>query len=419
MDRNQAHQMARWARSVALLLGLFWLIGCAQATAVPLPTRAAVAQLPAILPPTFTPVPTADSGDGLATAVAPLPTPLPSRTPLPIPTNTPIPPTHTPTPSPTPDPNADATATPVIKPIDQYAYGEIIPIEAFPVPANNNGWGMHWIPTTSQDRATVDRFVGEMVRMHIKWVVFLNDNGDLHSNEYLVDRLVANGIMPVMRLYLPTVEAYHNVGEIVRRYRARGVYYYQIYNEPNTNVENLQGFANPNRYALAWAIAARQVINNGGLPGIGALSPGGEYNHYDFLERTLRALAYNGDLALLNRAWLSVHNYHGLRPYDDPGGFWLYRRYDDIVRAQLGRSLPMIGTEGGSYHPDPQVEKAYLAWQYSYMRDQREPYFLAYSHWLLANREGGSTDMAWEWQALFRPGFVHPIVTEFFYRNGQ
>ncbi len=196
------------------------------------------------------------------------------------------------------------------------------------------------------------------------------------------------------------------------------MYYYQIYNEPNINVENRQGFANPNRYALTWATTARQVVNNGGLPGISAFSPGGEYNHYDFLDRTLRALAYNGDGALLNHAWLSVHNYHGLRPYDDPDGFWLYRRYDEIVQSHLGRSLPVIGTEGGSYHPDPQVEKEMLTWQYSYMRN-REPYYLAFSHWLLANREGGGNDDAWEWQSLFRAGFVHPVVTDFFYQNSR
>ncbi|MCA9933598.1 MAG: hypothetical protein KC415_06725 [Anaerolineales bacterium] len=401
---------------LGLLAFLLFGVGCQVETAVAvLPTRAAVAQVPAILPPTFTPPP--ETAVPSVTPIIPQATSLPTNTPLPIPTNTPITPTPTVTATPTPDPNADATATPVVKPVDQYRYDEIIPVEAYPVPSGNNGWGMHWIPTTTQERGVVDRFVNEMVRMHIKWVVFLNDNGNVNGNDYLVERLVANGIMPVMRLYLSTVEPYRDVGEIVRHYRAKGVYYFQIYNEPNTNVENGQGFANPNSYALAWAQTARQVVSSGGLPGIGAFSPGGEYNHYDFLDRTLRALIYNGDGALLNHAWLSVHNYHGLRPYDDPDGFWLYRRYNDIVTAILGRSLPIIGTEGGSYHPDPQVEKQYITWQYTYMRDEREPYFLAYSNWLLANQDGGGHDDTWEWQTLFRPGWVHPAVTDFFYQS--
>ena len=164
------------------------------------------------------------------------------------------------------------------------------------------------------------------------------------------------------------------------------------------------------------AIGARAIISAGGLPGIGGFSPGGEYNHYEFLDRTLRALEYSGDAHLLNHAWLSVHNYHGLRAYDDPDGFLLFRKYDEIVRSHLGRSLPMIGTEGGSYSPDPNVEKQFIIFEYSYMRNA-EPYFLAYSHWILANQEGGHHDDRWEFQALFRAGFVHPVVTDFFYKN--
>ena len=52
-----------------------------------------------------------------------------------------------------------------------------------------------------------------------------------------------------------------NIAAMVAHYRAKGVYYYQLYNEPNVNVENNQGFANPNQYAVAWGAAARQVIS--------------------------------------------------------------------------------------------------------------------------------------------------------------
>jgi hypothetical protein len=323
------------------------------------------------------------------------------------------------TPTETPTGTLVGTPSPVIKPIGQYAANEVIPYEAFPTPPGNNRWGIHWIPTISQDRAVVDRFVAEVVRMHIKWVVFLNEGADTGSNDYLVERLVANGIMPVMRLYRSGVLAYDgDIGAMVAHYRPKGVYYYQLYNEPNVNDENHQGFANPNQYAAAWAATARKVINNGGLPGIGALSPGGAYDHFDFLDRTLRALEFNGEAYLLNHAWLSAHNYHGLRPYDDPNGFLLFRRYDEIVRSHLGRSLPIIGTEGGSYSDNPEEEKRFMTFQYTYMRNA-EPYFLAYSYWLLANNEGGSHDSTWEWQSLFRAGFVHPAVTDFFYNTSR
>ncbi len=394
------------------IVTILLLSGC-QTDAIP--TRAQLAALPNGIPPTFTAA--AATTVSTNTPVGPASTPLASNTPLPIPTNTPVTPTSTPTITPTPTP--EGTVTPVIKALHLYSKQEVIPYQAFPVPAGNNGWGMHWMPTVSQNQETVDRFVNEMVRMNIKWVVFLNDGTNIGNNDYLVDRLVANGIMPVMRLYRDGVLPYDgNLGEMVAYYRARGVYYYQIYNEPNVNLENRQGFANPNQYAKAWANAARIVIANGGLPGIGALSPGGSYNHFDFLGRTLQALKYNGDEELLNRTWLSIHNYQGLRAYDDPGGFLLYRKYDEIVRNNIGRSLPIIGTEGGSYSPDPNVELQFATYQYTQMRN-REPYFLAFSWWLLANQEGGGFDQQWEWQTLFRAGYVHPIVTEFFYKNGR
>lgn len=417
-DRKKGLPVLRvWALFLGLLL-LFLLPGCQLSpAAILLPTQAAVAGLTPTaipgVPPTWTPVATAAPPQALPTRMARHAPP--TATPLPIPTNTPFtpPPTYTPTPTETPV----TTATPARLPIGVYGPEQVVPVRDFPRPAGDNGWGMHWIPTVKQEPAVIDRFVPELAKMHIKWLVFLNDGTNIGDNDYLVEQLLAHGIMPVMRLYRSTVTPYDgNLGEMVAHYRRKGVYYFQLYNEPNVNLENHQSFANPNHYAKTWADAARVVVDNGGLPGLGALSPGGAYDHYAFLDRTLQMLKYNGDEQLLNKAWLSVHNYHGTRPLDDPDGFLLFRRYDEIVRTHLHRSLPMIGTEGGSYSDDPEVVKHFLSTHYSYMRDA-EPYFLAFSYWLLANLEGGSADARWEWQTLFRKDYVHPVVPDFFYQN--
>ncbi|MCB0030357.1 MAG: hypothetical protein KDE28_20745 [Anaerolineales bacterium] len=368
------------------------------------------------IPPTFTPVPATASPTASPTV---LNLRAPTETPRPIPTNTPVTPSPTPTETPTETPPPSSTPIAVLKPFNQYGPYELMHMDAYPRPAGDNGWGMHWIPTVAQEPGVVDRFVAEMVRMHIKWVVFLNDGTEIGQNDYLVDKLVANGIMPVMRLFRSGVLPYDGqVGPMVAHYRARGVYYFQLYNEPNVDDENHQFLSNPNQYAAVWADVAREVVNNGGLPGIGALSPGGSYNHYTFLERTLQAIKANGDEALLAHAWLSVHNYHGLRAFDDPDGFFLFRNYNTIVERELGRSLPMVGTEAGSYADDPNVEKQFISFQYNYMQNA-EPYFFAVSYWLLANVEGGGHDNQWEWQTLFRPGYVHPVVTDFFYQRSQ
>jgi hypothetical protein len=414
MPGNRPARAVWWTGSLLLL---FILAGCQRlALARAVPTQVPTAEFPGNgMPPTWTPQP----GMPAATpfTMAGLPTPVPTEPGPPIPTVTPYTPRPTATPLPTATP--EITSTPDIRPLKAYRLDEVIPLEAFPRPRGDNGWGMHWIPTVKQEPAVVDRFVAELVQMNIKWVTFLNDGTQIGDNDYLVDKLVANGIMPVMRIYRATVTPHDgDLGALVRHYRAKGVYYFQLYNEPNANVENMQGFANPIHYAKMWAEAARLVVANGGLPGLGALSPGGDYDHYTFLDRTLRALKAHGDDALLNRTWLSVHNYHGTRPASDPGGFLLFRQYDEIIRAHLLRSLPMIGTEGGSYSENPEEVKHHLAHQYGYMATA-EPYFFAFSYWVLANLEGGSYDPLWEWQTLFRAGYVHPVVTDFFYRRSR
>ncbi len=430
------NRFVNWSK-LFLRLGLLGtiallLVACsspepAPAEVVALPTVASAVDVPTLLPtvvPTWTPATTlTDEQSGLVLGATPT-LGAATSTPLPIPTNTGTP-TNTPTPTETPVPTQTSEwdwefDTENLRPWVTYAYDEPIPVLAFPRPPEDNGWGMHWMPTVSQERWAVDRFVAEMERMHIKWVVFLNESGDLQSNEYLVDKLVQANIMPVMRIYRDSVLLYDgDVGRLVAHYRPRGVFYYQLYNEPNVNIENNQGFANPNHYARNWAIEARKVINNGGLPGIGALSPGGEYNHLEFTERMLRAIIFNGDEDLLNRTWISLHNYHGVRAKDDIGGFLMFREYNRITRSTIGRSLPIIGTEGGSYSDDPNLVIDLARYQYGFMAEAKEsdPYYFATTWWLIANKAGGGFDNTWEWQALFQPGYTHPVVTEYFYKN--
>jgi len=279
-------------------------------------------------------------------------------------------------------------------------------LAAFPQPTNNNGRGIHWIPTTQQTPEVVDRFVAEAQRMGIRWVTFLNQGTAIGENDYLVKRLREAGIMPVLRVYTDAGSPIEgDLAGMVRHYRALGVPYFQLYNEPNLKIEN--GGRDPDvaSYLDRWLPAARVVIANGGLPGLGALSPQGDVDDLMFLRETLRQLRQRGADDVLGRTWLSVHNY---------GADYLrVREYDRIVRAELGRSLPQIGTEAGIY-PGPQLDQQeqtrIVADAYAYMK-RREPYYLAYTYWIIANGLGGGHDPAWEHQALFRAdGSVHPLV---------
>jgi len=290
-----------------------------------------------------------------------------------------------------------------------------LPIHAYPRPAQDNGWGIHWVPTVSSSKETVDRFVAELDEMGISWVTFLNEGTNIGDNDYLVEQLVANGIMPVMRIYTPgLVPLEGDLEATVRHYRQLGVHYYQLYNEPNLVFENNGQQPSVDRYLDLWVPLARRVIAAGGYPGFGALSPNGEVDDRVFLARAIDRLRERGELDVLERAWLSVHNYCGGRPLSDPDGFLRFRQYAEIMAGRLGHVLPMIGTEGGAYVTDVVDETTrtnLVVDAYRYMAQESEPYWFAHSYWVVANAEGGGHDPQWEWQALFTEGNrVSPIV---------
>jgi hypothetical protein len=271
----------------------------------------------------------------------------------------------------------------------------------YPHPPGDNGRGIHWIPTTSQTPEVIDRFVDEAKAMGMRWVVFLNEGTNIGANDYLVKRLHQAGIEPVMRIYTPgLVPIEGNIKKMVDHYKDLGVRYFQLYNEPNLIVETGGQYPDVEHYLDLWLPAAQQIIDAGGLPGFGALSPQGELDDRDFLRQALNSLKNRGQLQVLDRTWLASHNYTGPRPLDDPNGFLRFQQYDEIVRTALGRSLPIIGTEGGTHITENVSEEQQVKMvmgAYDYMA-HREPYNFAYTYWIIANGH----DPAWDKHALIR-----------------
>ena len=294
----------------------------------------------------------------------------------------------------------------------------------FPRPANDSGRGIHWIPTTTQDQEVVDRFIGEVEEMGVDWVVFLNDQTEIGENDYLMKRLGEAGIEPIMRIYTPDgIPIQGDLGALVRDAGAKGVKYFQLHNEPNLKGENQGEDPDPARYVDMWLSAAKTVIENGGLPGFGALAPGGDFDDVEFLKQAVDMVRRRGEDRVFNRTWIAIHNYTLGRPLDymnDANGFRKFEFYDQVMREKLGRSIPIVGTEGGTHidwHAPPEARQIDEALQtqrvvdaYRHMATQREPYNFAYTYWVIANQEGGGHDEDFEQQALFQPGYVSPIV---------
>jgi hypothetical protein len=279
-----------------------------------------------------------------------------------------------------------------------------LPLSSFPRPANDNGRGLHWFPTTYQTHAVVDRFVPELAAMKIRWVVILQgmDDWNMIANDYLIDRLNAEGILVVMRIDRQVGKMdWQRLGWIVARYRERGVRYFQIFNEPNAEEEwSTQGSPTPEQFISYWIEAAEVVAANGGLPGFAPMSPQPDDSDLDFFQVALEELKRLGRFDLVNMMWVSVHNYGDFdsrNPTDD--GFYRYRSYDSIAKKVFGGSLPMIIAEGGLANAE-QMASA-VAPMYQFVAKEREPFFLAFAPWLIGNAVGGGHDPRWESAAWF------------------
>src|SRR5204862_5528389 len=150
------------------------------------------------------------------------------------------------------------------------------------------------------------------------------------------NKLVGAGIERVMRLYSPTIEPIAgDVEGMVRHYVGMGVHYFQPYNEPNLSCEHPDGVPSVDRYLDAWIPAAKAIVRGGGLVGFGSLAPGGDMNDIDFLRAALAGLKQRGSLNLLNRGWMSMHNYthnHAIEERSDTDGFFKFRAYHQILK---------------------------------------------------------------------------------------
>ncbi|MEK7808960.1 MAG: hypothetical protein AAB571_07810 [Chloroflexota bacterium] len=287
-------------------------------------------------------------------------------------------------------------------------------LAAFPRPQNDNGRGLHWVPITSSTPAVVERFVDEAKKMKAKWVTLLNEGADPYHNDYLVEKLVSNGIEPVMRVYTSGVQPIPgDLGAMVKHFSAKGVNYFQLYNEPNLTLENDGRQPDVKRYVDLWLPAAKTVIANGGLPGLGALAQNGAIDDMEFLRATLREIKARGEENVLKKSWLAAHNYLGDKTLKDPDGLLSVQQYNTIISGELGYAMPIIGTEGGSFiggdfTEAKQTQSVVEAMRY--MQTAREPYNFAYTYWVIANALGGGHDGAWEQQALFQANHISPIV---------
>jgi hypothetical protein len=98
---------------------------------------------------------------------------------------------------------------------------------------------LHWSTNPAiwgQDR--LEYWLNEIKAMNLKWVK-LFDTGSGTSHDLAV-RLVDMGVMPVVRMYMLYPTQYQN-WEVVKRYIECGVVWFEFGNEPDLDLEWLEG----------------------------------------------------------------------------------------------------------------------------------------------------------------------------------
>ena len=369
------------------------------------------------------------------------------------------------------------TPTPIAVPeLDHTELNEetLAHLASFPRPANDNGWGIHWIPTLfGQPTHMVDYFVGELDALGIRWVKVMQQDQAKVEHEYLLQELAERGIMPILRIYRPFNDRYQHLTALVQAALPLGVYYYELYNEINV-VGSAGGWPDnstpdPERIMDAWIPAAEEVIAAGGFPALPNMAPGGSVDDMVFLRGMLEGIVSRGRTDLLSRSWVPLHNYFFNHPpdypydlvnqggqtlnpaeaqrrglsgdqagqinetregsaqpgstiYNDSNGFYKFVAYDQIVFETTGMHLPILSTEGGvvvgtredpRYPPTTDEDLAeWTAYAFRIMAYDRPPYYFTFTPWLLANGAGGSRVMAWEGAAWYKDmnGDTRPVV---------
>lgn len=334
--------------------------------------------------------------------------------------------------------------------------GADVPLhQAYPRPPRDTGAGIHagaaamypmgdnegeWIPT-----------IARWVAMGITWCKLV-----VYADEGLkpAKLLLANGIMPVIRLYrekpYPGTLSEKQV-RAVWEYVKFGCLWFERGNEPNNPSQEWSVALNDDDLFEVlirdWLRDARTITELGGFIAVDAMSPGGEWHggpaggdDIGFLYRFLRGLKAAGATELLRkRGWLAVHNAFLNHPTDYPydavnqaehKGQHLYQHWDKAGNATgasncerkwlaaasvfvdvFGFLVPVMTTEGGAWvgnRADPRYPE--LTIQSASERNalalrgmaQQPTWYMATMPWLWANRRWANKHEAFERDAWVR-----------------
>lgn len=350
-------------------------------------------------------------------------------------------------------------------------------------PANDTGIGIHWCPgyAAAIGMAKIrEHWIPELRALGIKWVKIYNHDGALDFAELLL----SEGFMPVVRLYRPAPNPGRlSLREIVHidSFVRSGVRYFEFNSEPDRDSEWKGGRVPANGLDLVaedTIVNLEAILERGGMPAIPAVSNGSTWDIVGKIVARGRRDLFDGPV------WQAVHNYARNRPLDypydignqegaaftdrfyrtvadeawdenawrgrslsevnrlrmdrcapgasvkDDHACWLaFQHFDALNRHHLGRSLPILASEGGylvgedsdarypATSPNLHMAQTLEACRVLMGTSSRFPaapeYLFCVAFAVLANQQLGGSSAWWEkfaWFSTRWPGGVLPIV---------
>ncbi|MBI3761071.1 MAG: hypothetical protein HY260_04305 [Chloroflexi bacterium] len=289
--------------------------------------------------------------------------------------------------------------------------------------SQHSGLGFHYFPDDAHyGEKDLAAWLPELSAMGVAWLTLAGSLARAIPESF-IKGLIANGIEPIVHLPAAPVRSLDQdvVGTLMRAYASWGVRYVVVFAEPNSRQAwtpadwGKTGLIE--RFADILLPCLRTAADAGLVPVFPPLAPGGDYWDTAFLDATLIALTRRGEIDLLRQtafaAYLWTFNRplecgHGgatrwrdAQPYltppgcEDQRGFHLFDWYDEIVRARLGVSRPILCLAGGARLGDdcdprfPAMDEARhtscnLQIASAAVRGALPEYVLNISFWLLA-----------------------------------
>jgi hypothetical protein len=230
-------------------------------------------------------------------------------------------------------------------------------LKDYPRPSRSDRSGvLNWNSVTPPTGRELETLVTEARHRKVGWVTFVADPEYPQDYIDLVDRQSDAGIQPVARVQDPEGDLpVRDVRALVQELKEHGVHYFQLFDGANVAAETPDGHVDVREYADRWLPAARAVVEAGGLPGVGALDPHGDYDDRGFMRQLLSAVKERGGTDVLGQSWLALRGETaGAAATSTDVGDLAERAswFDRINRRELGRSLPILATGDPAGRPE-------------------------------------------------------------------